>query len=1038
MTNFTNKFNMQITLEEHLYHMSIEYNTVKEIYSLWLILKKDLEAKMNNANFVFPFYSRHDSSHSHTLITNIELFLGAERIEQLSPTDTFMLLVCAYAHDYGMALSVEEYYLLLKDEDEEFKNFLIKNSEINCSAKILLNVINNAEDNNLEDIFIALISVIPEYIRPSHWEGVRHIESDFKGIFKGRLKNRFIHSIISICQTHGKDSRDILTLSQRANGIISDIFHPRFVAAMIRLGDLLDLDNGRFGNDFESYFGNDNLIPELSKIHYLKHEAISHFFINEDNIEIEAFCEGDNAELVARSLMNWINWLENECTFLNQEWNNIAPRNFGFAPQLSHKKIYVEGNEYQSSLNNLKMELPGDKIFDLLRGCNVYKNKFVAFREILQNAIDATLIQVFQDYTNLKASNIALEEYCLNEKDKYTININIIEDLKDKCVYVEFIDCGIGIDDEDLNYMCQIGAGNISNPARKSIITNMPKWFRPSGVFGIGLQSAFQLTDKIEFYTKKRNRTPRRITFSSYSLNKGYIEVSKCSSSYADMFEKLSNQGTLVRLKIEPNNFQSDSDFDYFDKEFDKDEPEKYLHLLCVEICCQIDKLRVNNKTNYFPVKINPIFNSNGSRKSSSIKCFKPFYYSIKYKNNLCLNIENGQILIDYWNAEKELHLHISIPIYKKKSEAFDTDFKLLEKAFEIKYKFQKIDDFSNLYLTENESPYAQMLESNINLIQCSVNIFDNNVEKYINIDRNILKSDSLRFEDIINTEKLAFTEFCRALCKKKITKKKYTQIISHATFPLIFILLYRFSELPEFDKFLKIYQNEINLLKITISPEHKIELTKLMNEGINVVREIKNYSISSLNDEEINNFIKYNELKNYLPKHYLKPQKMVLAKKNNEIFVSARCFVRREYDADSIVELSYDYLKWQYKTVIDTNYNLLINKALLPDIEFKKLIVHKYPKFFTDPFFNLFDEKFSMHIICPLSNYTIKSFKNSLINRNYDDIKSDFQLELRKDTHFQKCVEYVANNSLFPNASDLNFVDLYFNFIDKLAQLFE
>ena len=492
---------------------------------------------------------------------------------------------------------------------------------------------------NIEDIFIALVSIIPEFIRPNHWKGVERIEEDFRGIFKGRLKNRFVHSII---------------------------FHPRFIAAMIRIGDLLDLDNGRFSNDFESYYQYDNFVPELSKIHYLKHEAISHFFINQNNIEIEAHCNGEFAEQVARVLMNWINWLDSECRFLNKEWNNIVPHDFGFSPRLSYKKIFVEGNEYQSSLNSLKMELPGDKIFDLLRGCNVYKTKFVAFREILQNAIDATLIQVYQDYSNFKASKATLEEYCVNENKKYSIDINIIEDNTNNCVYVEVIDRGIGIDDEDLNYMCQIGAGNISNPSRNKIIVDMPKWFKPSGMFGIGLQSAFQITEKIEFYTKKRNRTPRRISFSSYALNTGYIEVSKCTSSHIDMFEKLSNQGTLVRLKIEPKSFKNDADFEYFDREFDDNEPENHLHLLWIEISNQIEKLRLENRVNYFPVKITSIASNGETRKKSSIKCFYPFYYSIHSQNHLSWDVDNGQVLLDYWYAPKGFHLHITIPLNKE------------------------------------------------------------------------------------------------------------------------------------------------------------------------------------------------------------------------------------------------------------------------------------------------------------------------------------------------------------------------------------
>ena len=52
-------------------------------------------------------------------------------------------------------------------------------------------------------------------------------------------------------------------------------------------------------------------------------------------------------------------------------------------------------------------------------------------------------------------------------------------------------------------------------------ILDMPSWLKPSGIFGIGLQSAFQLTDRIEFYTRRPNEPERLIVFHSYGRNHG-------------------------------------------------------------------------------------------------------------------------------------------------------------------------------------------------------------------------------------------------------------------------------------------------------------------------------------------------------------------------------------------------------------------------------------------------------------------------------------------------------------------------------------
>jgi len=94
--------------------LSEKYEQVNEVYCLWTLLKRDISEKLSSIYRVFPYFSRHDASHSRTIVTNIELFLGEDRIRKLSATDTFMLLICAYTHDYGMALELEEILEILE------------------------------------------------------------------------------------------------------------------------------------------------------------------------------------------------------------------------------------------------------------------------------------------------------------------------------------------------------------------------------------------------------------------------------------------------------------------------------------------------------------------------------------------------------------------------------------------------------------------------------------------------------------------------------------------------------------------------------------------------------------------------------------------------------------------------------------------------------------------------------------------------------------------------------------------------------------
>ncbi|KAA6330676.1 hypothetical protein EZS27_020649, partial [termite gut metagenome] len=62
-------------------------------------------------------------------------------------------------------------------------------------------------------------------------------------------------------------------------------------------------------------------------------------------------------------------------------------------------------------------------------------------------------------------------------------------------------DKGIGLSSDDLSYLMKTGSSS-KNRNKQNIIDNMPYWLRPSGTFGIGFQSIFMLTDRVEIETK--------------------------------------------------------------------------------------------------------------------------------------------------------------------------------------------------------------------------------------------------------------------------------------------------------------------------------------------------------------------------------------------------------------------------------------------------------------------------------------------------------------------------------------------------------
>lgn len=398
------------TLESHFEMLSSQSGEAKKLHSIWILLRGDLEERLNHTQSVFVTYSLHDSSHSRSILRNIERFLGVDRIEQLSVTDTFMLLVCAYAHDIGMALTIEDVFKLLSSgnlrdfiaskndvwgtlEPEDAKAIRILDDYIKYESYKNMDQYTSDQDKRakLESIYFAIIVVIQMYIRPEHWRGVEQFEQRYKDLLVPRLNIRFVRNIISICQAHGQDIRVLEELELESDGFASDVYHPRFIAAMLRLGDLLDIDNGRFPRwFFEVEEQSSKLIPKLSELHFKKHESISHLRIVPEYIAITSSCRSnksviydEEAYAVAEITSEWFDWIRLDCEYFAKNWSTITGGQFGAPPGELRLKVFVDGRPYSSVNQRLQLQMPQDRVMKLLEGTSIYQNRYVGVRELL-------------------------------------------------------------------------------------------------------------------------------------------------------------------------------------------------------------------------------------------------------------------------------------------------------------------------------------------------------------------------------------------------------------------------------------------------------------------------------------------------------------------------------------------------------------------------------------------------------------------------------------------------------------------------------
>ncbi|MDD5216411.1 MAG: hypothetical protein PHQ03_12875, partial [Methylococcales bacterium] len=279
---------MATQLIKHLKKCAENDATYKPLESQWAMDELLIAKALQNICIHFPHYSRHDESHSRQILVHIERLLGEENISKLTATDTWLLLEAAYLHDIGMLVTDKQ----LNENFEEIK----KHAEsmkytANGDSLIIIEALLASKENTAEAIFAKvkleafkslklLREIIADFYRKKHPEQAGKIiahpalEIGLNSPRNELLPTRFFGLLSKICEYHGASFEKVMELPKQQVGVGTDDCHPRFIACLLRLGDLLDLDDNRFCPVMMKMAGE---LPPMSKAHHEKHLAIRCF-----------------------------------------------------------------------------------------------------------------------------------------------------------------------------------------------------------------------------------------------------------------------------------------------------------------------------------------------------------------------------------------------------------------------------------------------------------------------------------------------------------------------------------------------------------------------------------------------------------------------------------------------------------------------------------------------------------------------------------------------------------------------------------------
>jgi hypothetical protein len=220
------------------------------LYAQWECDKKFIPSDLNAISALFPHYSLHDKNHSIAIINNIVRVLGKEAVAKLSAIDIWLILEASYNHDIGMVVYADDLLNTLKTND--FINFFKTIQQDRQSGLYEFDIKDDKIQYKSLELILGLHDgikfILAEYFRRKHADRSKSIieNPDNLSTPRGVIPHRIFKMLADICSSHTKSFDDVMILPFCEVGIDVENAHPRFVSCLLRVGDLLNLDNNRF------------------------------------------------------------------------------------------------------------------------------------------------------------------------------------------------------------------------------------------------------------------------------------------------------------------------------------------------------------------------------------------------------------------------------------------------------------------------------------------------------------------------------------------------------------------------------------------------------------------------------------------------------------------------------------------------------------------------------------------------------------------------------------------------------------------------
>lgn len=498
-------------------------------------------------------YTDHDLNHCFRILQALSNIIPDGF--QFNQNELEILIYAILLHDLGMWTARSEVDNAINDND--FVNYLRETKQYDLILKYL-------NSSSKEEQYIGKLLLRPAvavYHRQHHAERTKNIlNATAKDVLiQQRIHEEFLPIIGLICAAHDwpldqvlkSDQLDVYRISNSRFGNSDEDLQVdvRLLAVLLRIGDLLDLDQKRISRIIRSYL--DNLSP-VAEAHWRKHETLRFKKMNADIIEIIG---NFNYDRYGKSAADAYFLAKEWCRYLEQEVNVLKimlnqPERYGLRSGRKMGELLLDINGLTSTgiifTENLSFIMDKQRIFEIL-GDEIYEDKSAFIRELLQNSIDATRTRIVSDYmrgeypqyTNLDLRSPNMWPREITEQEKYAIRIKTGTEVYDdkELLYFEISDNGIGMTVQQIrSYFLQVGksfyrSGDFSANYKHNAISR----------FGIGFLSCLLIAKKIIVHTK------------SLESDSGIkLDINSNSDNVSAFVEEGLNVGTKIKIMFEP------------------------------------------------------------------------------------------------------------------------------------------------------------------------------------------------------------------------------------------------------------------------------------------------------------------------------------------------------------------------------------------------------------------------------------------------------------------------------------------------------